>query len=184
MTWSDPSGPSDLPGLPDRFPADGGREMRRVTAQDADLVEGALPPEDRGDTFRYFTASPFPLSGFITDDSRRTYALWADGAPVACTTVYNADRAAGTVMLGHTWVTPSARGHGGAANTAMKEAMYTVLRQAGVDEVWFRADVENLRSCRSMEKNGAERMHVADAPRVYPDRVSRSVFYRRRLTVP
>lgn len=178
------------PELPDRFPAGSGREMRRVTAQDAARVEAALPEPDREETFHFFTFSPFPLAEFVADDSRRTYVLWdgaGDGAadgdrPLACTTVYNGDRSAGTAMLGYTWVMPSARGRGGVANTEMKEAMYTALQAAGVREVWFRADMENLRSCRSMEKNGAERMHIEDAPRVYPGRVSRSVFYRRRLS--
>ncbi|WP_420098490.1 GNAT family N-acetyltransferase [Corynebacterium sp.] len=182
------------PELPDRFPAGTGREMRRVTAQDAAQVEAALPEPDREETFHFFTFSPFPLAEFVADDSRRTYVLWdsaedsaEDGAgdgdlPLACTTVYNGDRSAGTVMLGYTWVMPSARGRGGVANREMKDAMYTALRSAGVGEVWFRADVENHRSCRSMEKNGAERMHVEEAPRVYPDRESQSVFYRRILS--
>ncbi|MCJ7857311.1 GNAT family N-acetyltransferase [Corynebacterium kalidii] len=176
------------PELPDRFPAAGGREMRLVSARDAgavdavEAVEAALPRDARDETFHFFTSSPFPLAEFVADDTRRTYALWDGDVPVACTTVYNTDRDAGTVMLGYTWVVPAARGHGGAANTELKEAMYTALQAAGVREVWFRADVENRRSCRSMEKNGAQRMHIEDAPRVYPDRVSRSVFYRRRLT--
>ncbi|MEJ6549979.1 GNAT family N-acetyltransferase [Corynebacterium sp. USCH3] len=170
------------PELPDRFPAGTGREMRRVTAQDAAQVEAALPEPDREETFRFFTFSPFPLAEFVADDSRRTYVLWDSDRPLACTTVYNGDRSAGTVMLGYTWVMPSARGRGGVANTEMKDAMYTALRSAGVGEVWFRADVENLRSCRSMEKNGAERMHVEETPRVYSDRESRSVFYRRILS--
>lgn len=170
------------PELPDRFPAGTGREMRRVTAQDAAQVEAALPEPDREETFHFFTFSPFPLAEFVADDSRRTYVLWDRDRPLACTTVYNGDRSAGTVMLGYTWVMPSARGRGGVANTEMKDAMYTALRSAGVGEVWFRADVENLRSCRSMEKNGAERMHVEEAPRVYPDRESQSVFYRRILS--
>lgn len=170
------------PELPEHFPTGAGREMRRVTAQDAARVETALPEPDRDETFHFFTFSPFPLAEFVADDTRRTYALWDGDRPLACTTVYNGDRSAGTVMLGYTWVMPSARGNGGAANTEMKEAMYTALRSAGVGEVWFRADVENNRSCRSMEKNGAQRMHVEDAPRVYPDRVSQSVFYRKRLS--
>ncbi|MDN5683559.1 GNAT family N-acetyltransferase [Corynebacterium glyciniphilum] len=170
------------PELPERFPTGTGREMRRVAAQDAARVEAALPEPDRDETFRFFTCSPFPLAEFVADDTRRTYALWDGERPLACTTVYNGDRSAGTVMLGYTWVMPSARGNGGAVNTEMKEAMYTALRSAGVGEVWFRADVENHRSCRSMEKNGAQRMHIEAAPRVYPDRVSQSVFYRKRLS--
>lgn len=170
------------PELPERLPTGTGREMRRVTAQDAARVEAAFPEPDRDETFHFFTFSPFPLAEFVADDTRRTYALWDGDRPLACTTVYNGDRSAGTVMLGYTWVMPPARGNGGAANTEMKETMYTTLRSAGVGEVWFRADVENHRSCRSMEKNGAQRMHVEDAPRVYPDRVSQSVFYRKRLS--
>lgn len=105
------------PELPDRFPAGTGREMRRVTARDAARVEAALPEPDREETFHFFTFSPFPLAEFVADDSRRTYVLWdgagddaADGdRPLACTTVYNGDRSAGTAMLGYTWVMPSAR---------------------------------------------------------------------------
>ena len=174
------------PSIPERFAAGDGREMRLVTAQDAAAIEAALPEGQRAETFHFFTVRPFPLAEFIADPAKRTYALWSGeqpaDRPLACTTVYNTDEDAGSVMLGYTWVMPDARGRGGAANRDLKSAMYRVLGEAGVREVWFRADVENLRSCRSMEKNGAERMHEEDAPRVYPDRTSRSVFYRRRLS--
>lgn len=177
------------PELPVVFPAGEAREMRLVTAQDAAGVDASLPVAEREETFRFFTFSPFPFVDFVADSaavSRRSYALYdrSGSTALACTTLYNCDRDTGTVMLGYTWVIPAARGNGGAANREMKSAMYRVLREAGVREVWFRADVKNLRSCRSMEKNGAQRMHIEDAPRVYegrPEMESQSVFYRKIL---
>lgn len=196
MFWPDlpetvPAEPAD----PDDAVTGDGWELRQVTPQDAPAVEASVPAEDREDTFAFFTTLPFPVEEFIADPTRRMYALWSGDRVMASTTVYNGDPENGTVMLGYTWVSPVHRGGGsghpghrgrsgrsGVVNTALKQAMYAACRDAGVREVWFRADVENLRSCRSMEKNGAHRMHLEDAPRVYPDgHVSQSVFYRKVL---
>lgn len=161
-------------------PAGNTWELRRVTPETAGVVEASVPSEQQAETFHFFTRLPIPLAAFLAaDPGRRTYALWRDGTPLACTSVYDGDPRERRVSLGFTWVAPDERGAG--ANRALKTAMFDALQEAGVSEVWFRADVANLRSCRSLEKAGAEWMFVDPEPRVYPDRVSRSVHYRRRL---
>lgn len=184
MFWPDLPAtiPVDLPGY--------SAELRLVGAHDAIAVENSVSEQDQAETFAFFTFLPFPIEEFIAEPDRRMYALWVEDRVIASTTVYNADADARTAMLGCTWVVPEFRGQssrGSSVNTALKQAMYSALRAAGVGEVWFRADVENLRSCRSMEKNGAQRMHLDEEPRVYPElpnragRVSSSVFYRKFL---
>ncbi|WP_448852678.1 GNAT family N-acetyltransferase [Corynebacterium sp. 335C] len=128
----------------------------------------------RDDASRAASGPAIPGAGAdARDDGAR------DVEPIACTSVYDASEGEGRVTLGFTWVVPEWRGRG--ANQALKAAMFRALADAGVREAWFRADVENTPSLKAMERAGAARMHVEDAPRVYDDRVSQSVFYRRVL---
>lgn len=170
-------------GPPTATGTDGGWELRLLTGEDPgelDAVLATVPEADRAATFHFFTVVPLPLDEFVTaDPGRRTYGLFRGDEALACTSVYAADPDARTVMAGFTWTAPAWRGRG--VNRAMKSALFSTLADAGVREVWFRADVENTASCRALERCGAERVRVDDAPRVYPDRVSRSVFYRRVL---
>ncbi|MCZ9309690.1 GNAT family N-acetyltransferase [Corynebacterium uberis] len=169
------------PTLPARFTAEGGYRFALIDAPAliAD-IEATVPAAAREETFYYFTRSPFPLSEFVAaDPQRQTFGLWRGGEAVACSSIYDADAAAQRVTMGFTWVAPQWRGRG--VNTVLKQGLFRELAAAGVREVWLRADVDNARSCAAMEKMGAQRMFVDEAPRVYPDRVSQSVFYRKTL---
>ncbi|RAV31724.1 GNAT family N-acetyltransferase [Corynebacterium heidelbergense] len=171
------------PDLPDRFPA-GDYELQLIDGSDPQFVaavEATVAPEERAETFHYFTRLPLPLGPFIAADAtRRVYALVGeDGSPVGCTSLYDCEEARRRVTLGFTWISPNRRGSG--ANAALKRGMFDALSAAGVREVWFRADVLNAASRRSLEKAGAQFSHIEAAPRVYPDRVSASVYYLKRL---
>lgn len=157
-----------------------GVELRRLLPGTAEVaaVEKMVPEAEKAATFYYFTRKPLPLEEFLRAPGRITYAVYRGEEPLACTSVYDVE--GDRVTLGFTWMAPSARGTG--VNGAMKKALFEALRSAGMREAWFRADVDNVVSLRSMEKAGAERMHIEDAPRVYPDRVSQSVFFRKKLS--
>ncbi|RAV34215.1 GNAT family N-acetyltransferase [Corynebacterium heidelbergense] len=177
------AGAAAWPVLPDRFPA-GDYELQFIDGSDPQFVaavEATVAPEERAETFHYFTRLPLPLGPFIAADAtRRVYALVGkNSSPVGCTSLYDCSEARRRVTLGFTWISPNRRGSG--ANAALKRGMFDELSDAGVREVWFRADVLNAASRRSLEKAGAQFSHIEAAPRVYPDRVSASVYYFKRL---
>ena len=122
---------------------------------------------ERKELFRFFTHSPFPLTSFVSDATRTTYALFNGDRPVAQTSVYNADEQEKAVTLGFTFVLPNERGAG--HNAVLKAAIFRELAARGVRHVWFRLDESNAKSRRGVERSGAEFSHVEDAPREYPD---------------
>lgn len=173
--------------LPTTIDGPGDLELRQITSTNAadlqSFYDSELSEPERKELFRFFTHSPFPLTSFVSDATRTTYALFNGDRPVAQTSVYNADEQEKAVTLGFTFVLPNERGAG--HNAVLKAAIFRELAARGVRHVWFRLDESNAKSRRGVERSGAEFSHVEDAPREYPDgRVGRSVYFRRELRQP
>lgn len=181
---------SDSPSIdfPERIPAEG-LELRRLRAPghggdatDVEAIDNAVPLESIRETFFYFTAIPAGdgrLAEFLAEDAPRvTYGVWNGDQPLGSTSLYNWDLEARTCMIGHTWLSPAARGTG--ANKKVKAALFATLSHHGFTVVRLRADVDNVRSRAAMLKIGAREAEVEPGARLYdwdPERRSRSQYF-------
>lgn len=92
------------------------------------------------------------------------FSVLVDGAVVGTTSYINPDLANGTVMIGGTYIEPSARGTG--VNRRMKRLMIDHAIACGYWRIEFTVDTRNLRSMAAMEKLGAVREGILRKNRV------------------
>ena len=92
------------------------------------------------------------------------FTVLLDGAVIGTTSYINPDPANGTVMIGGTYIEPSARGTG--ANRRMKELMIDHAIGCGFWRIEFTVDTRNERSMAAMEKLGAQREGILRKNRV------------------
>lgn len=92
------------------------------------------------------------------------FTVLADSAAVGTTSYINPDRANGTVMIGGTYIEPSARGTG--INSRMKRLMIDHTFACGFWRIEFTVDTRNARSMAAMEKLGAVREGILRRNRV------------------
>jgi len=149
---------------------------------DADAVVGVILPIQREEFGVAITAADQPdladIPAWYQTGAGQFWLAELDGEAVG--TIALKDIGGGALALRKMFVKPVARGPVGAAQALLDTAL-THARDRGVETVWLGTTDAFKAAHRFYEKNGFERVEVADLPKAFPRMAVDTRFYRRAL---